>query len=145
MPSPAGRGQDSSQPPCSLCVVIVASVLGFAAGKKNKSKKNLWLWEQNKAKFLCLVALRVSSDDFSVFWCHHRRCSCGKAQPVQVQCSPSPPGLSSTWGQEEHDVPKITTWIISLNCLGLLKLSMKSMGWQSSVGKDPWDPSVFCL
>lgn len=150
-PSHADRGHGSSQPLCSSFVCGGCGIQPLLCCWKNKIKliKKLWLWVQNKAKFLGLVALRVSSDDFSLPWCHRQRCSYGKAQPMLVQCSPPPPGLSSTWGQGDHGVPKITTWIISLNCFGHTwgGLNQARRAW---CGKAGWaqtseTPLYFCL
>lgn len=140
MPSCAGGGHGSSLPaPCSsfVCDACGQPTLALLLEKK---RKRPWLWTQNQAKFLGLVALRVSSAGSSVFWCHHPEIQLRKgltgASPV---CTlPRYEGKRSLMGKIA--TPKLTTWVIFPNWLrtNMLKSGMKSRaGWQGGVGAAP--------
>lgn len=140
MPSCAGGGHGSSlPPPCSsfVCDACGQPTLALLLEKK---RKRPWLWTQNKAKFLGLVALRVSSAGSSVFWCHHPEIQLRKGLTgVSPVCTLSPyEGKRSLMGKTA--TPKLSTWVIFPNWLrtNMLKSGMKSgAGWQGGVGAAP--------
>lgn len=121
-----------------LCVMLVGNQPWLCCWKKKR--KRPWLWTQNKAKFLGLVALRVSSAGSSVFWCHHPEIQLRKGLTGASPVCTLPPyeGKRSLMGKTA--TPKLSTWVIFPNWLrtNMLKSGMKSgAGWQGGAGAAP--------